>query len=734
MDNDLQNVLYSTNVATLFLDTQLNIRFFTPATRSLFNIIPGDVGRPLSDLNSLASDGPLLANARTVLKELAPIEREIKTQGGVWYIRRILPYRTQDGGVEGVVITFVDITERRSAEKALEVAKRQAELANVAKSRFLAAASHDLRQPLQTLALLQGQLAKTAVGPEAERLAVRLGETLGAMSGMLNTLLDINQIEAGTVRAQIVGFPLDDLFRRLADEFAYQAKAQGLALRAVSSGLAINSDPRLLEQMIRNLLSNALKYTKRGKVLLGCRRRNGMLSIEIWDTGIGVPQDQLAAIFDEYHQLDNPARETARGLGLGLSIVQRLANLLGHRVHVRSYPGRGSVFAIDVMVASTAETSHGESGPRGTAPGVIQGVQHTGAILVIDDDPHVRELLEILLKDEGHYTAAASDANTALALVASGTVRPDLILADYNLSSGMNGLEVSAKLRERLRRQIPVIILTGDISTGTLRDIAQHDCVQLSKPVPLDELSEVIQRLLPLSQASPHPFTSRATDAESGPRQPVIYIVDDDGVVREAMRSVLEAEGRTVLTYSTCEEFLDAYRPGGEACLVIDAYLPGMNGLELLHRLSDAGDQLPSIMVTGHGDVAMAVLAMKAGASDFIEKPAGHGELLAAVNRTFEQCRDSEKASAAREAAAKRIAGLTPRQREIMKLVLAGHANKNIAADLGISQRSVENHRASIMQRTGANSLPALARLALAAAGAGAAEPPAHRRTKKAAS
>src|SRR6202042_1742313 len=159
--------------------------------------------------------------------------------------------------------------------------------------------------------------------------------------------LDINQIEAGTIRAEIVNFPIRDLLDRLRDEFAYHAQAHRLALRAVTCSLSIRSDPRLLEQMIRNLLSNALKYTKRGKVLLGCRRREGMLSIEIWDTGVGIPEGELHAIFEEYHQLDNAAREQGHGLGLGLAIVQRLANLMGHRVNVRSTLGKGSVFAIE---------------------------------------------------------------------------------------------------------------------------------------------------------------------------------------------------------------------------------------------------------------------------------------------------------------------------------------------------------------------------------------------------
>jgi two-component system CheB/CheR fusion protein len=721
--NDLQNVLYSTDVATLFLDTDLNIRFFTPATRLLFSVIASDVGRPLTDLRSLAADGALPADARTVLQTLAPIEREIEAQSGAWYVRRILPYRTQDNEVEGVVITFADITERRQAADALATAERQAQLANAAKSRFLAAASHDLRQPLQSLALVQGLLAKTVEGEKAQKLVARLDETLGAMSGMLNALLDINQIDAGTVRAELSSFPIKDILDRLKREFGYHAQAQRLALRVVPCGLAVHSDPRLLEQMIRNLLSNALKYTKRGKVLLGCRRRRGMLSIEIWDSGVGIPDGELKAIFEEYHQLDNAARERSRGLGLGLSIVQRLGNLLGHRVGVRSHPGKGSVFTIEVRLPSCGTVQQAELHRHGTDDGPAAGARRTGVILVVEDDPDVCELLEILLADQGHRAATAPDGVAALELVARGTVRPDLILADYNLPNGMDGLRLAATLREKLHRQIPVIILTGDISTGTLRDIALHDCVQLNKPVKLAELTQVIQRLLPLAESATHARLPRAAEAAGGPGVPVIFVVDDDSHVRGGIREVLEDDGRTVEDYESCEAFLEAYRPGREACLLIDAYLPGMNGLELLHRLGDAGHPLPAIMITGYSDVPMAVQAMKAGASDFIEKPIGPVELLASVERALEQARDSTKLFAWQKTAASQVAGLTPRQRQIMELVLAGHPSKNIAADLGISQRTVENHRASIMRKTGVRSLPALARLALAAASNDAGEP-----------
>jgi two-component system CheB/CheR fusion protein len=706
----LQNVLYSTDVATLFLDRELNIRFFTPATRALFSILPGDVGRPLSDLNSLAADGNLVADATAVLRTLVPIEREIETRTRACFIRRVLPYRNQNDGVGGVVITFADITDRRRVANELEVAKRQADEANAAKSRFLAAASHDLRQPLQTLALVQGLLGKHVGSEKGKTLVARLEETLSAMSGMLNTLLDINEIDAGVVHAEVIDFPVEALLERLRDEFSYHARAKGLALRVVPCGLTISSDPRLLEQMIRNLLSNALKYTRHGKILLGCRRHKDMLSIEVWDTGIGIPDNQLQAIFDEYLQLDNPARERSRGLGLGLSIVHRLATLLGHHVRVRSVPARGSVFTIEIKHPFIAATVPQGQEPGGQAEPAEGSDRHTGSILVIEDDPDVRELLEVFLEDEGHEVVTAYDGVKSRELIAGGMVTPDLILADYNLPNGMNGAIVASAIREALGRQVPAIILTGDISTEVAATVALKHCVQLNKPVKLKELTQTIQRLLPLSHVVAH-VPRHAEEGGSA----VIYVVDDDDSIRGAIRAVLQDDDRVVEDFETCEAFLAAFHPGRPACLVIDAYLPGMNGLTLLCRLRDAGHDLPAIMITGNSDVAIAVEAMKAGASDFIEKPISRIELLGCIDRALERSRDSGKLSAWRNDAAIHVARLTPRQRQIMDMVLAGQPSKNIAADLGISQRTVENHRASIMAKTDTKSLPALARMALAA-------------------
>jgi two-component system, chemotaxis family, CheB/CheR fusion protein len=712
--SDLEKVLYSTDVATILLDAHLNIRFFTPATKLLFNVSSEDIGRPLGDISSLAPDEALLRDASRVLLAIEAIEREIESKSGAWYVRRILPYRTAGKKIEGIVITFADITHQKEAAAALEYARLQADSANIAKSRFLAAASHDLRQPLQALVLLQELLAKVVVGEKANKLIVRLDQTLGGMAGMLNALLDINQIEAGTVRPKIEPFPIGVVLDRVTSELAYQAEAQRISLRVLPCSLSVSSDPRLLEQMVRNLLSNALKYTKRGKVLLGCRRRNGIVSIQIWDTGAGIPVGQLQEIFEEYHQLDNAARDRNLGLGLGLSIVKRLGSLLDHPVAVRSQLGKGSVFSIEVKQSFGGTLARIEDRTPGTQVNQRNAVQ-AQTILVVEDDSEVRDLLEIGLGAEGYRVVIAGDGVSALKLLETEALQPALVISDFNLPNGMDGICVASEVRANLRRSVPVIILTGDISTKTLREIALQKCEHLNKPASLKELVVLMAKLVPGSALPEIPPASPPNVATA--IAPVVYVVDDDSAVRRAIRGVLESDHRLVEDHADAESFLNAYRPGGHACLLIDAHLPGISGLELLKRLKDAGHLIPAIMITGNGDVPMAVEAMKAGASDFLEKPIRGVELLAGVGRALASSRDNGKLKEWRKDAADHLAGLTQRQHQIMEMVLAGHPSKNIAADLGISQRTVENHRASIMRKAGVRSLPALARLALAAAG-----------------
>jgi len=704
--SDLRNILNSSDVATLLLDRDLNIRFFTPAIRSMFSLISSDIGRPLVDFRSLGTDPALLSDAAEVLRTLVPMEREIEGKDGVRYIRRISPCPGQNG-IGGVVLTFRNLTERRNIVKSLEDAKQLAEQATAAKSRLLATASHDLRQPLQTLAMLHGMLAE---GKNPKDLIGQLDQTLGTMSGMLSTLLDVDQFDLGSVRPIISEISIDWLFGRLKDEFTYRAHADGLSLHIVPCHLSVDSDPRLLKQMIRILLMNAIAYTKSGKLLLGCRRRDGILSIEVGDTGVGTPDTVLQSMFEPHIG----QRGSNLANGGGLSIFKDLADLLGHRVSARSKLGKGSIFSIEIQLSLPAQRSADIGHFEHVKPKSKDYVSHARSILVVDESQEQRQIFEQVLKNEGHEITTASNGASALALVTHGAIRPDLVITDYRLPHGMNGLELGSALRERLHHEVPLIILSADILASTSDNGALRHCEQLRKPLKLRELRHAIQRLIPGMHSVDHPSITTSAAVEAS-QNTVIFVVDDDSHIRSAFRSLLESEGMIVEDFASCEAFLLAYRPEQEGCLLIDAYLPGISGLELLDRLAERGHALATVMITGNGDIPMATKAMKAGASNFLVKPVGRSELLASIETALSEARDHGILFARREAAADQVSGLTVRQRQVMELVLAGHPSKNIAADLGLSQRTVENHRASVMRKTGTKSLPALARLVVAA-------------------
>ena len=705
--DDLQNVLFSTNVGTMFLDANLKIRLFTPAISPHYNVIPGDVGRPLADLRPIADDPDLLADARRVLDTEATIEREVQAPGDTWFVRRLFPYRAHDSRIEGVVITFADITERKRVTSALEEAKLEAERANAAKSRFLAAASHDLRQPLQALALLKDFLAPSLTGDRAADLLTRFDKALGALSGMLDVLLNISQIEAGAVLPVREAFPVAEMLDRLHGEFLALAAARDLSLRFLPSTAWVDSDPRLLEQMIRNLLGNAVKYTRAGKILLGCRRRGANLVIEIWDTGIGIEPAQLERIFEEFHQVNNPARESGLGLGLGLSIVRRLGRLLDHPVAVRSVPGRGSVFTISVPLREDGPRSPPVSRPE-PEPEVEQ-IARPSVIVVVEDDPDLLDLLAQLLQAKGHMVSRAADAAEALRLVAGGAIRPDILLTDYNLPSGKNGVELMERLRATLNRPLPTVVLTGDISTEAKTALARADCLHLQKPVVPAALLRAIEQLCPVT---PLPAPSKPPGIVPQPL-PMTYVVDAEARARASVCALLTAHGREAQGFDSAEAFLEGYRVRRPGCLLVNPVLPDRSGIGLLGELRARGDSLPVILMTNDEDIGLAVAAMRAGACDFITKPVGRDDLLASIDRATRQSLATHLTDEAHADASSCYAGLTTRQKEVMDMVLAGHPSKNIAADLGISQRTVENHRAEIMHRMGVRSLPELARKVL---------------------
>lgn len=703
------NVLHSTQVAAILLDADLNIRLFTPASQSLFNILNQDIGRPLADLRPMATDINLLDDARIVMRDMVPLERDVESRSGVSFNRRISPYNQNSDFVEGVVITFTDICDKKQVSQALEIATQHAELATTTRLSFLACASHELRQPLQTLKLLQGLLLGLLEDEQPRKLTARIGETIGAMSGMLNALLDINQIETDADRANIVSFRIGDLLERLADEFSYKAGAKGLKLKVVPCQLIVESDPRLLEQMLRILLSNALQYTHEGRILLGCRRHGGWLSIEVWDTGIGTPTPILEYYLDSPVPIAlSPDQNTT-----GLFIVKRLCKVLGHRLRAQSGNNSGSVFSIDVtfyrpVISLTPTQPDAELNEKSQT--------HDGEmILIIEDDAELLELLSILLKSEGYQVEMAVDGQSALERVTHGGVQPDLILADFNLPGSFNGLQVINRLRKTLSRFMPAVILTGDISRQTSHDVAFEHCSQLNKPAKLKEIVFVISSLLEQQRLANDKHEQRLRVDPTDTEVSIVFVVDSDDFFRNTIRNLLESKDYLVRDYASCEAFLEDYSPGLRACLLVDAHLPGMQGLELLQRLRGNDDDLPAVMISDSKEISIAVNAMKAGASDFIEKPFSRNEVLQTVARALEYSLDANEKTAWTQNATHCIDSLTLRQRQIMDMVLAGHPSKNIAVELGISQRTVENHRASIMTRTHSKSIPALARIALAA-------------------
>jgi two-component system CheB/CheR fusion protein len=714
-NSDLDRVIGAIRQPLVMLDEKLRV---ISANRAFYEMIAAKpeeiVGRNMTAIGSRCLDSSefirfvdLIRRERHSVDDYE-ITAELPTLG-----KRVLRLNAQKmDGAQRSKWTFLlaidDITEHKRTEMELTVAKWHAERASLGKSRVLAAASHDLRQLLQTLSLMRGALAKKIKEKEALALVAQLNKTSDVMLGMLNTLLDINQIEAGVVRPEKTNFPIGEILEQLSIEFSYHAQAHGIRFRMVPSHLTIWSDPRLLQQMIRNLLSNAVKFTTQGKILLGCRRHGENLSIEVWDTGIGISEQQLQAIFQEFHRVDKGADEVDRSFGLGLPLVQRLGKLLGHAIRVRSRLGTGSVFSIEVPL--------GREQPRTLLrrrqPDKAHSAGRHAAILIVEEDPVLREMLALLFAGEGYHTAAAADGREALVL-AQGAIQPDIVVAGYTLPGGMTGLQAVADVCEALGHQLPAVILTGDISADTMREINRSGYVQRNKPVRSEELTHLIQSLLAEPRQVPLPLSPPQAETKGDTSLPTIFVVDDDEFVREAMRGFLQEEGWLVEAYSSGEAFLDAYRPGREGCLVLDARMPRMSGLELLERLKTQGGGPPAIMVTGHADIRLAVRAMKTGAMAFLEKPVQYDELLVNIERALELARDSTALSSLRDAAARRMATLTSRERQVVEMVVEGNPNKQIAYVLGINQRTVETHRHTAMKKIGARTLSELIHLTI---------------------
>jgi len=417
----------------------------------------------------------------------APFEKEYIRKDGSRLPILFAAAMLDETRTEGVAFV-VDITERKKAQEALAVAKAEAERANIAKSKFLAAASHDLRQPLQSLtALLRAIEIQSANKQNTDRAMKKAQDAVRSLNGLLNGILDIARLDAGVVEPVKTSVDVGELLMRLAEEYHTRAAAKGLALRFTPCALRAHTDATLLERMIRNLIENALRYTSVGGILIGVRRRGATARLDIIDTGIGVPADKQGEIFEEFHQLNNPGRDSSRGLGLGLAIVSRLAKLLEVEVQMRSNVGRGSRFSLFLPLERTTPAPV-ETKPAVCSPG--------GRILVIDDDEVVCEAHTTLLECMGYEVLGAETGEKALELAERENWRFDAILADYRLGAGLTGTAAAAEISRRAGRAIPTVILTGDTAIEPIREVSSSGFTMLHKPTDPDELLETLASLL----------------------------------------------------------------------------------------------------------------------------------------------------------------------------------------------------------------------------------------------
>jgi Na+/proline symporter/signal transduction histidine kinase/CheY-like chemotaxis protein len=515
----LQSALDQVRHGLSVFDRDMKLICWNRQFRELLSLPPelGRVGTPLDQiLRTCAERGDFGAGDVDTLvadrmMRLAVAHETVQEQfdGG----RRILEIRTSPMPQGGIVTTYSDLTERveaaealarvnetlerrvqeRTAEltevnKALAIAKRKADEANLAKTRFLAAASHDVLQPLNAARLYATSLVERQISEPEAKLARNIDASLEAVEEILNVLIEISRLDAGRLEPDITTFALNDVFERLEVEFQPLAREKRLELRIVPTNLWVSSDRRLLRRMLQNLVSNAIKYTTSGRVLVGVRHRGSKISIQVHDTGPGIPVAKRSLIFKEFQRLEETAN-SVRGLGLGLAIVERIGKVLDHRIELESLPGRGSLFAVELPRAEAPHATEAETAAPLTA-GQMQGL----SVLCIDNEADVLDALRVLLEGWGCTMLAAQSGAEAVARLREGGAEPDIILADYHLDGG-TGIEAVAGLRAWSKARAPVIVITADHSAEVQRAVRARGYALLRKPLKAAALRALMYQL-----------------------------------------------------------------------------------------------------------------------------------------------------------------------------------------------------------------------------------------------
>ncbi len=387
--------------------------------------------------------------------------------------------------IENLRLRFQNIDIARD----LRQQKAVAEAANLAKSRFLAAASHDLRQPIHALGLLVGALRGRPLDAEAHRLVDHIDGSVTAMDDLFVGLLDISRLDAAAVRPEFHPIEIGPLLARLCQDHSGELAKKAIELRYVPCTAIVHSDPVLLERALRNLISNAVRYTEAGRVLVGCRRQGDRLRVEVWDTGCGIEEGQHERIFEEFYQIGNLERDRTKGLGLGLAIVRRMTVLIEAGLTFSSQVGVGSVFRLDVPLAS-------DQRPVPMVPPPTPSSETEGLILVIDDEAAIQDAMTIALGGWGYDVIAAGTGDEMRVKIADEPRRPDLIICDYRLRAGENGITVIDRLRSEYNHDIPALLITGDTAPERISEAMQSGLPVMHKPLAADRLQLTVDQLL----------------------------------------------------------------------------------------------------------------------------------------------------------------------------------------------------------------------------------------------
>ncbi|MCW2239359.1 hybrid sensor histidine kinase/response regulator [Azospirillum canadense] len=495
----LKDALLAARAGSWELDLRTGEMFWSEENNALFGLPAGTIASGYNVwLNAVLPEDreqadQAVQNALATGEERFQVEFRIRhPEDGVRWLNGLgRAHFSADGRPVRLSGLNVDITERRRMEVALRATKDEAERASLAKSKFLAAASHDLRQPLQALFLFAAALHNHVTTERGQKALDTLERNLETLRGLLDSLLDVSRLDADVIRPTIEDFPLAPVLDDIGASFAPVASGRGLDFQvAVAQTVVVRSDRHLLGRMIRNLVENAIKYTEHGAVRLECRVADGLVRIAVHDTGIGIPPDQRELIFVEFHQVGNPGRDRTQGLGLGLAIVQRLSKLLGHPVAVRSTPGRGSVFTVDVPLGEAEAVR---------APEPFAVVQPDGAgrlAVLIDDDADVLVGLQAMFRDWGYDTVTGNSAVQALERLRADGRPPAVIVSDYRLGENRTGLEAVRLIRNEAGRAVPGVILTGETAASLHATAAERDVGIVIKPVAPRQLYEVLKCLL----------------------------------------------------------------------------------------------------------------------------------------------------------------------------------------------------------------------------------------------